>query len=132
MFGRKSTLPEPQVMYSESTLIAIVASIDELDRYECSEEAIGSCLTAVLGKMGYSDEDALCGALEATRHLDTSFQALYWKENSASNKVAVFTSTLTATKMLIEKNLINAVTREKVRQTLAEQKDNGSNKVSDK
>lgn len=119
-------------MYSESALIAICASIDELEKYECSPDAIGSCLTAVLGKMGYSDEDALCGAIEATRHLDASFSALYWKDHTYSNKVAVFTSTLTATKMLIEKNLINAVTREKVRQTLAEQKDNGSNKVSDK
>lgn len=86
---------------------------------------------AVLTKCGYSDEDALCGSIEATRHLEASFSALYWKDNSVSNKVAVFTSTLEATRMLIENNLINALTREKVRETLKEQKQNGSTKVSD-
>lgn len=130
MFGK--TKAPAEHTYSQTALISICASIDEIDRYECSPEAIGSCLTAVLGKMGYSDEDALCGALEATRHLDASFQALYWKENSVSNKVAVFTSTLEATRMLIENNLINAITREKVKQTLQEQKENGSGKLSDK
>lgn len=82
----------------------------------------------VLGKMGYSTEDALCGSIEATRHLDTSFQALYWKENTYSNRVAVFMSTLEATKALIERGLINELTRQKVKETLREQGDPTSNK----
>ena len=130
MFGK--TKPAPETMYSQSALIAICASIDELDRYECSPDAIGSCLMAVLTKCGYSDEDALCGSIEATRHLDTGFSALFWKDNTFSNKVAVFTSTLEATKMLIDKNIISAVTRVKVQETLAEQKQNDGNGISNK
>lgn len=84
---------------------------------------------AVLTKCGYSDEDALCGGIEATKHLDAGFSALFWKDNSFSNKVAVFTSTLEATKMLIDRNLISAITREKVKETL---KQNESTKTSDK
>lgn len=126
MFGK--TKQPTETMYTQTALIAICASVDEIDRHECSSEAIGSCLMTVLGKMGYSTEDALCGSIEATRHLDTSFQALYWKENSFSNRVAVFMSTLEATKALIERGLINETTRQKVKETLREQDSNTSDK----
>lgn len=123
MFGK--TKQPTETMYTQTALIAICASVDEIDKYECSPDAIGSCLMTVLRKMGYEPEDALCGSIEATRHLDTSFQALYWKENTYSNRVAVFMSTLEATKMLSEKGMINAVVRQKAKETIAEAIANG-------
>lgn len=126
MFG-KTKEPEEK-MYTQTVMIAICASIDEIDRYEASEEAVGSCLMTVLTKMGYSQEDALAGSLEGTRHLDNMFQQLYWKENSFSNRVMVFFSTLEATKALIDRKMISEITRQKVRETLAEQDGNTSDK----
>lgn len=126
MFGK--TKQPTETMYSQTVLIAICASIDEIDRYEASDEAVGSCLMTVLTKMGYSQEDALAGSLEGTRHLDSMFQQLYWKENSFSNRVMVFFSTLEATKALIDRKMISEITRQKVRETLAEQGEQTSNK----
>lgn len=114
-------------VFSHSALIAISASIDELDKHECSPDAIGSCLMTVLRKMGISDEDALCASIEATKMLDASFSALYWKENSVSNKVAVFTSTLEATIMLVERGLISERVRQKAKETIAEHRQRGDN-----
>lgn len=125
MFGK--TKPT-ETMYSQTALIAICASIDEIDRYEASDDAVGSCLVTVLSKMGYSQEDALAGSLEGTRHIKGMFQQLYWKENTYSNKVMVFYSVLEATKALIDGKMINEITKQKVREVLAEQGDNTSSK----
>ena len=116
MFGK--TKQPTETMYSQTALIAICASIDEIDRHEASDNAVGSCLMTVLGKMGYSQEDALAGSIEGTMHLGDMFQQLYWKENSFSNRVMVFFSVLEATKALIEKGMINETTRQKVKEVL--------------
>lgn len=130
MFGKtkKPANYQPDMherIYSQEALVAIAASIDELEKYECSPDAVGSCLATVLSKMGYSDEEALSGSIDATKMLDTSFSALYWKANSLGEKIGVFSSTLEATRMLIEKGMLNEQTRQKAQETIAEARARG-------
>lgn len=86
------TKKQPNLFEDQKVLAAIAGSIDELDRYEASTDALGSCLMTTLKMMGYSEEQSLTTALLTVKALENEFAKMYWQEHTFSHKVAVFVS----------------------------------------
>lgn len=116
---------------NHAVLAAIAASIDEIDKWEASEDALGSCLMTTLKTMGYSELDALTASMFATRGIYSDFPTLYWKNHTFSNKVSVFMAVVETAKKALDEGMIDANTRRVTAEALAEEKRNRTPKKPD-
>lgn len=120
--------------YEQHKVIAAIAgSIDELERYEASEDALGSCLMTTLKLMGYSEEQSLTKALLTVKALENDFAKMYWQERTFSHKVAVFVAIVETARNSINNGTVDKRTEALIKMALEDvKKDNGSNPVSNK
>lgn len=81
---------EPTMYEQQKVMAGIAGSIDELERYEASEDCLGACLMTMLKIMGYSEEQSLTTALLTVKALEGEFGKMYWQDRTFSHKVAVF------------------------------------------
>lgn len=87
MFGK---VKETKLYEQQKVIACIAGSIDELERYEASEDALGACLMTMLKTLGHNEEQALTASLMTVKALENDFAKMYWQERTFSHKVAVF------------------------------------------
>ena len=115
--------------YEEQKVIACIAgSIDELDRYEASTDALGSCLLTTLKIMGYSEEKALTASLLSVKALENEFSKMYWQDNTFSHKVAVFVAIVETAKNSIKNGTTDKRTEAIIKLALEDVKNEKSDK----
>lgn len=119
-------------LYEEQAVLAgIAGTVDELERYEASEDALGAGLMTILKLMGHSEEKALTASLLTVKALEGEFSKMYWLENSFSHKVAVLVAIIKTAENAIQKGTVDKRTEAIIKIALDDVK-NESNKTSDK
>lgn len=127
-------LTKKNKLYEEHKVLASIAgSIDELDRYEASDDdALGSCVLTTLKTMGYKEETAMVASLMTVKALENDFRPMYWKENSFSHKVAIFVSIVETAREQIKRKAYDKRTTQIVKLALEDIKKNDSDKATNK
>lgn len=83
---------KPNLFEEQRFLAAIAGTVDELERYEASDDALGASLLTLLKIAGYSEEKAMTAALLTVKALENDFSKMYWQDRTFSHKVAVIVS----------------------------------------
>lgn len=103
---------EPNLFEQHKVLASIAGSIDELDRYEASTDALGACMLTTLKMMGYSEEKAMTASLMTVKALENEFSKMYWQDNTFSHKVAVYVSIIETARNQIKAGFVDKRTEQ--------------------
>lgn len=115
----------------QKVMASIAGSIDELEKYECSPDALGSCIMTTLKTMGIAEEKALTASLMTVKALENDFSKMYWAERTFSHKVAVFVAVVETARNSLTNGVIDKRTEAIIKIALDDVK-NEKRKTSDK
>lgn len=123
---------KPNLYEEQAVLAGIAGTIDELDKYEASEDALGAGLLTILKIMGYSEEQALTASLMTVKALEGEFSKMYWQENSFSHRVAVLVAVIKTAENALKNKSFDKRTMQIVAMALEDVKKNDSDKAANK
>ncbi len=125
MFGKTK---KPDYYTQQAVIASFACSVDELEKYECSTDALGSCMVTILKTMGHSEEEALTASLMTTKALENEFPKMYWADRTFSHKVSVLVAIIETARNSLKNGVIDERTKSIVKLAMEDVKNDADKK----